>query len=308
MTEDTPAKTVAITGATGLVGRHLCNHFAKGGWTVRALARNSNAYPFSEPGIHVYPCCLPDTIADGALEDADVVIHCAYMTRFTNLTEAKRVNQEGTWRVLELARRMGLQKFVFVSSTSAHEDARSYYGRSKYTLEKSLDPDRDLVIRPGLVLATDGGLFQRMSRMVQHSRLVPVIGGGHQILQTVHIDDLCAAFERVINLGLTGRIVVADREGLTLRRLLQLIAQYQGRRCVTVPVPYWPLLVTFRLSELLRVRLPISSENLMGLISVRAVSTSADLQRVGIRLRSTEESLAALASFGCKSDVQCDGH
>jgi hypothetical protein len=72
-----------------------------------------------------------------------------------------------------------------------------------------LDPARDLVIRPGLIIAREGrGLFQQMRDTTRRTRLVPLFGGGVQPLQTVHVDDLCEAFARALERGVTGAYVM----------------------------------------------------------------------------------------------------
>jgi nucleoside-diphosphate-sugar epimerase len=151
---------LAVTGASGFIGMHLCEHFRRLGWEVRALVRNPAAYPWKVAGMRAFPCCLPETVDEGGLVGARVLVHCAYTTRFTDLEQAERVNDLGTRRVLELARKAGVERFLFVSSQSAHEEAESYYGRSKLALEKVLSPERDLIFRSGLVLGKAGsGLF-----------------------------------------------------------------------------------------------------------------------------------------------------
>ncbi|MDQ3605985.1 MAG: NAD(P)H-binding protein [Gemmatimonadota bacterium] len=124
---ETPRKgTLAVTGASGLLGRHLCDHFRRRGWEVRGLVRDPDAYPFSEAGVSLFRCNLPETLDEAALEGAEVLIHCAYTTRFAGLEQAQRVNEEGTRRVLAAARAAKVRRFVFISSISARPGAQWY--------------------------------------------------------------------------------------------------------------------------------------------------------------------------------------
>jgi nucleoside-diphosphate-sugar epimerase len=284
-----PDRTCVVTGATGFLGRNLCERVAEDGWEVRGLARDTTGSPFSRPGITLFECDLPDRIDEAAFRGADVVVHCAYMSRHTTLAEARRVNEEGTARVLALTRAAGA-RFVFISSTGAHEDSLSYYGRSKLAIEGRLDLERDLVIRPGLILG-DGGLFQRISQSLARFGFVPVFDGGHQRIQTVHVADLCEAIVRAVDRGLTGRYVVAEPEGLELRELFHAIAARMGRRARLVPLPAAPLLVALRTAEAIGLRLPLTSENVLGARSLRTQPSEADLARIGVTVRSTADSL-----------------
>lgn len=259
---------------------------------MRALVRDLSRSPFTEPGIRLFRCDLPDAIDPGGLAGADVLIHCAYTTRFTDLESARRVNEEGTRRLIDAARREGVGKVVFISSQSAHEDARSYYGRSKLALEKLFAPETDLVLRLGLVIGRSGaGLFHRMVDMVRKSRAIPLFGGGRQPLQTVHVDDLSAAVESALEKGLAGLLTIAHPRAVSMGDVLRMIAARLGRRPLFVPFPMAPALVALRVIEGLRIPFPVSSENLVGLKCLRATDTTQDLERIGVTLRDTAAAL-----------------
>jgi nucleoside-diphosphate-sugar epimerase len=284
--------TVAVTGATGFIGRNLCDRFRRLGWDVRALARGTTAYPFTEPGVRIFSCDLPDILDAGALEGAEAIVHCAYTTRHEDLAEARRVNDEGTRRVLEASRAAGVGRFVFLSSQSAHENALSYYGRSKLALEKLVSLDRDLVFRPGLVLGKgNAGLFHRMCATMRRASVIPLFGGGSQPLQTVHIDDLCAAIVGAVANGMAGRFTVAEPEPIAMRRFLEMLASRMGRRPLFVPFPLTPALGALRVIEAMRLPFPVSSENLLGLKQMSAVDTRADLAALGVTARPARVSL-----------------
>jgi NADH dehydrogenase len=284
---------VAITGATGLIGRHLCDSFRRLGWQVRALVRDPCGYPFAAPGVARFVCDLPGRIDAAGLAGADVLVHAAYMTRFTNQEEARRVNEEGSRRLFALGRQLGVSRVLFLSSFSSGADAPSYYGRSKFAIEQQLDPARDVAVRAGLVLAAEGGLFQRIVGIVRRARLVPLVGGRH-VVQTVHVADLCRACARAIDRRVTGLVHVAEPEGLPFGDLLRLVARHLGRRRLLLPVPFAPVLAGLRLAELLRVPLGVSSENLLGMRALRTIAVAGDLARLGVEVRDARTSIAEL--------------
>jgi len=291
--ESAPAgAAVAVTGATGFIGRHLCDHLRRRGWEVRAMARETSSCPFAEEGIRAFKCNLPDEVDPAALAGARAVVHCAYMMRFTDLASAHRVNDLGTRKILEMSRAAGAEQFVFLSSQSAHEEAESYYGKSKFELEKLLDPRRDLILRSGLVLGKEGqGLFHRMADMVAKSKAIPLFGGGRQPLQTVHVDDLCAAVSSALSRRLTGLYTVAEPHPVEMGEFLRRVAARLGKKPIFVPFPMAPALLFLRAVERLRIPFPVSSENLLGLKCLRSSDTRADMEALGVRLRSTEEAL-----------------
>lgn len=286
--------TIAITGASGLLGAALCARFAASGWRVRALSRTP---PDSLPPHTTHHLCdLPGTIDESAFEGAHAVIHAAYSMRSRSRDEDRRTNVDGSARVLRLAR-LAHARFVFVSSVSAHDGAKGFYGQSKLAVERTLDPARDLIIRPGLILASHAGLFARMRRTIGSTGLAPLFGGGHQIIQTIHLDDLTLAFQRALTLDLTGTLTVCEPAGLTIRDLFLLTARLEHRPLRVIPLPFGPAILALRLAEALGLRLPVSADNLLGLRSMRAADPVDSLRRLGLSPRDAATSLADLLSI-----------
>lgn len=289
------SKIVLITGATGFLGRHLCDYFRRKGDTVRGLVRRTNVYPFTEPGITLFKGNLPDEIDAAAFKGVDIVIHCAYTTRFTTQDEAYRVNHLGTMRLYEMSKNAGVGQFVFISSIASHAEAESYYGKSKFALEKLMDPMKDLIIRPGLIIGPGkDGTFNRMKESLRKSGIVPIFDGGHQILQTIHVDDLCKAIDLATEKKLTGTLIVAEPKGLEIKDFFKLLAARLNKRCVLVPLPMSLFLALLHVIEKLRIPFPLSSENLLGLKQMKHMPSAQDLARIGLNVKSTEESLKGL--------------
>jgi nucleoside-diphosphate-sugar epimerase len=208
------------------------------------------------------------------------------------MAEARRVNEDGTRRILDAARRQHVGRVAFVSTLVAAPDAPSYYARSKHALERALDPARDVVVRPGLILAREGhGLFQQMRDAIRRTHVVPVFDGGRQALQTVHVDDVCEAIVRALDRGVTGPLPLAELDAVPLRAFLRMIAARLGVRCLFVPLPFRPMLAAVRGLEALRVPFPLRSESLLGLQALRHVPVSGTPERLGLRMRSAAESL-----------------
>ena len=288
---------VAITGASGSLGGRLCDHLVRRGWTVRALVRDPATFAKSRPGVPAARCDLPDTLDTAALAGADALVHAAYPTRLTDVAAIRRVNEDGTRRLIDAARAAGVAQLVFVSSLVAAPDAPSYYARGKHALEALFEPARDAVVRPGLVIAREShGLFQQMRDAMRRTHALPVFDGGRQPLQTVHVDDVCEAIARTVERRLAGSFNVAEPEPVTFRAFLRMIARGLGVRCILVPLPFAPVLAGVRAVEALGVPFPLRSESLLGIRALRRVAVEADLRRLDLRVRPVAESLADVLS------------
>ena len=199
-----------------------------------------------------------------------------------------------TWKDLGcLLRRSKIDpptRLVFLSSISARHDALSVYGRDKFELESLLRGPRELVVRPGLVLG-DGGLFHRIRSIVARRPVVPLVGGGQQLIQTVHIDDLIAAISAAIREGRSGTLTVAEPTPVRFRELLAECAQQMHRRVLFIPVPAPVVALVLVSAERLRIRLPVSRDNLVGL-QTTVVAKTDDIP--GVDIRDYRSSLASL--------------
>ena len=284
-----------VTGATGFIGSRLSALAMTRGYVVRTLSRLDWD---SVPGVPIdrrYFGNLPDQIPESALEGVDVVVHCA-ASMDSSEPIAHAVNVEGTLRLARLSSQAGVQNFIFLSSQSALPDAVSAYGKSKHAAEQALlalDDLNIIILRPGLVTGPGSrGLFRRMTRMVESLPIVPLIGAA-SIVQPIHVDDLCeavfrcdeakpAAQTRIVKLG--------DPLGITLAEFLKKIALVSlRRRRVFLPIPLWPVEMVLRLTEAVGIHLPINSNNIRGLKTVELMETTADLDRLNLRLRTIDE-------------------
>jgi nucleoside-diphosphate-sugar epimerase len=132
-----------------------------------------------------------------------------------------------------------------------------------------------------------------MRDAARRTHVLPVFGGGRQPLQTVHVDDLCEAFARVLDGGLTGAFNVAETDPLTMAGFLRTMAARLRTRLVLLRLPFAPVLAVVRTGEALGLSLPLRSESLLGIKALRRVPVADDLRRLGVAVRSARESLMA---------------
>jgi NADH dehydrogenase len=269
---------VGVTGARGFIGSHLVRHMAARGHAVRAFVRAPGSAPAA--GVSEHRFVLPGAIEERDFEGLAWVVHGALVEYGPSRRDADRANREGCERLIAIARRCGA-RVIFLSTLSAHEQARSHYGRSKLELERRFDPERDCVLRLGLVLGR-GGLFGSMVELIRRAGVIPLPDGGRQPIQTLWMGDLEQVVENVIAGGLAGRYDVAAPEVHTMRDLYQTVMRAVGVRPALVSVPIGLVELGAATLEALRVPFPIRRENVLGLRALRAFDTAADVQRLGI--------------------------
>jgi len=110
---------IFLTGGTGYIGRALARRLVAAGHEVRALVRaTSNAEPLKQLGIATFTGDVADRISmREGMSGADWVIHAAADLDLTGPPERMRqANLEGSENVASLAYKLGVGRFLSVSS------------------------------------------------------------------------------------------------------------------------------------------------------------------------------------------------
>ncbi len=266
---DAKSPTLALTGANGWVGRCLARHFRKLGWRVLGLVRKP-----SPTGLEVGDETrfqLGEDVPPAALEGADALIHCAYDFAPCAWGEIERVNVEGTRRLFAAAKAAGVRRLVLISTMSAFEGAKSLYGLAKLEMEKIAHEAGALVLRPGLVYGDRaGGMYGSLVGQVQKSAVIPLIGGGTQVLYLVHEQDLAEfAYRFCAGESAAPRqpVTAAHEQPWTFRGILEEIAGRLGRKPKFIPVPWRWVWLALKTAEKIGLKLGFRSDSLVSLVN-----------------------------------------
>jgi UDP-glucose 4-epimerase len=123
-------RVCAVTGGAGFIGSHVCDALAGAGALVRVIDDLSNGRRENLahlPGVRLVEGSVLDRAAVADLLDgADTVFHLAAITSVPRSVEMPQpthdVNATGTFNVLDEARRAGVRRVIFSSSSSVYGD------------------------------------------------------------------------------------------------------------------------------------------------------------------------------------------
>ncbi len=207
---------VALTGATGFIGRHLLADLQRRGWRVRILLRRPTALSGDATSAVVGDLTAPRNMA-AALQGVDAVVHSAGVAHaMSGIPEDdyRALNTDATVALARAARRAGAKRFVFLSSIRAQsgpaaagvlrEDTPAAptepYGRSKLAAERGLaELDIDWVaLRPVLVYGP--GVKGNMAALLKLARAPwPLPLGSLKARRSLlAVDNLAAAVDLVL--------------------------------------------------------------------------------------------------------------
>ncbi len=272
--------TIIITGANGFIGACLVEHFNAISWKVRALVHH---FPKRKlPGVKYIQYNIEEKPDERNFAAVDFIVHCAYL-RFEQNRNADSININGTKALIELCRERNI-KLVFLSSFSAHEKAESHYGKTKFASEKLFDISQDLILKAGFVIG-ENGLFGAMRNQMKRSFFFPLVGGGFQPLQCIYIDDLASIIESALSNKIFGLYHVAESDVVSLKDFYVEMGKQLNKKIRFVPVPIPLLYAVCKFCEAFRIKIPLSSENVLGLKKMIVFDTKDDLRKLGITLK-----------------------
>jgi len=196
---------VALTGATGFIGRRIARALVDAGYNVRALVRIVPAGAETHDGITYLKGDLSDRAALTALvKGATAVVHCAGAIKAANRQSFLTTNAEGTRVLAEItARQPGPPRFIYMSSLAAREPRLSVYAASKYAGEQALAKLGNqlpvVILRPPAVYGPGDLETLRIFQMAARGFVpAPMVTGARASL--VHVDDVAGAVLAALSL------------------------------------------------------------------------------------------------------------
>jgi nucleoside-diphosphate-sugar epimerase len=273
-------QTILITGAGGFIAAHVSRRMASEGWTVCGVDR-AGATPLPQYQ-RVYPLSLGESMAAILAQvRPQAILHTALDPAPGKLD----VNVGGTRRWLEEGQAAGVGVQVLLSSLSAAEHALAEYGRGKWALEQAFAAAGEVTVRLGVVVGR-GGMFARLVESARRSPVIPLLGGGQQLLYVLGVERLGEILRDIVSTngeGLRGQgWNLAQPQPYTLAEVMRAIVKVYGFRRLTVTLPMRPVLWGVELAEKQPlVRLPISSTNVRGLMQAGRQTFPSDYPRFG---------------------------
>jgi dihydroflavonol-4-reductase len=256
-----------LTGATGFVGWHVLQALRERGDRVRCLVRpSSRSLLGPEPVEGVEPVIgdLRDPeVLRRAIDGCEVVFHCAadYRLYVPDPEEMYASNVDGTRNVLSAASRCGVRRVVYTSTVGAlglHangaaadetvpvgiEKMTGHYKRSKFLAERVADEwaARGLpvvIVNPSAPVGDRDIKPTATGKMILdflEGRMKAYVDTG---LNLVDVRDVAAGHLSAAVSGRIGERYILGHRNLTLKEILDRLADITGLPAPRLRLPHW---------------------------------------------------------------------
>jgi nucleoside-diphosphate-sugar epimerase len=291
--------SVLVTGATGFLGRHLADELRRRGIAFAAMARSAEkARGYLEQGIEVSWGDVRDAAACAeAVRGRQVVVHLAAAADVSSPAVNQSVNIDGLRTILRASRESGVGRFLFVSSTCAGRKLRDAYGETKLQGE-TLVKESGLVftiLRPTMIYGRGSKEFGTFVRVIQRSRVVPLIGPGRNLVQPVLIDDAVGAMLALMHAPVaSGRTYdLAGATPISFDDFVRLVCATLGlRRRILLHLPVGPMLVSARALGWVATHVPLTVDQVLAFVQDTVVDLEPLRRDIGFAPRTLAEGLA----------------
>lgn len=256
---------VLVTGASGFIGKALCETLLKSGHKVKGVYRD-----ISRADSGVEPILIPEINAQTnwseSLTNVDVIVHLAARVHIMNdtavnpLEEFRKVNVDGTLNLARQAVIAGVKRFIFISSVKVNGEStelnkpftendiakpQDAYGLSKYEAEQGLfsvckeSGIGVVVIRPPLVYGAGvKANFAKIFKVIKKGIPLP-LGATENMRSIIYVENLtsfiltCLSHPKAKNQV----FLVSDGIDVSTSELLKLCAKALGVKPYLFSVP-----------------------------------------------------------------------
>lgn len=308
-----------VTGATGFIGRRLCQKLLDSGYSLRVLVRDASRFDVKN-GVEIVVGDIthPETLC-GCCEGIDVVFNlAAFMGHHeppseTAFARSRKINVEGLKNVLSEAKRSRVGRFIHLSSTAAmgllkdklvdeNTPCKPYtpYQVTKYEGEQLLLKEYQengfpvMILRPSMIYGPGfKGDFLTLAKVCK-TGFFPTIGKGKNLSPALFIDDLIDVLPNCIEKGRTGQIyLLTSEQSYPLQQASEIIGKALGKKLHYIYVPVLAMIFGAFLLEkgmpIIGLTTPVTRSNIKSTVTDRIFDVSKAKKELNFKQKVTLE-------------------
>lgn len=226
---------ILITGASGFIGQHIMKHCLQQGHNVTACGRHPAHLLTYFPGIQTFEIDFSNarTPEDWLpkLKNIDAVINCVGIIREQGqqtFAALHTISPCALFKACEIAK---IKKVIQISALGADNTAFSQYHLTKKAADDFLVSLKLnwTIIKPSIVYG-HGAKSMTFFKALAALPFTPLIAQGDQLVQPLHVDDLCLSVHKALSTRLLDYqgIDAIGPEPISMRQLYCTLKTWLG--------------------------------------------------------------------------------
>lgn len=259
-------KKIFITGGSGFIGTSLIENLIDSGYKINCLDLRKPKYPNSK-NLKFFKGSINDKkLVKKAISNCNIVIHLAASLGVQhtdqNIIECLDLNIYGTRILLETAKKIKIDKFIFISSSEVYGDQIQFPIKEKYELKnKSIYATSKIVaeqyvrgfyqkyklkfniIRFFNVYGPrqkDNFVMSKFKKQVKNNQSLTVFGNGKQIRSFCNISDATEGLIQVMEKGKNNETynIGNNNEPISVYKLANKFVKISNKNLKIKKIPY----------------------------------------------------------------------
>lgn len=261
---------IAITGATGFVGRAIVKQARAAGFPVRVIVRDPREARWlaEEFGCELFHGnVLHAPALAGAFDGVKCVIHLVGIIHERNESTFERAHTEATLNVIAEAKKAGVKRYIHMSALGTRADARSRYHQTKWAAEEAVRKSglAWTIFRPSLIYGRGNKSISVLAKLTKRLPFVPVLGNGESKIQPVAVEVVAQCFVGAVLHDEAAKLTydLGGPVAFTWNQLYDKLLAAQGLRKPKIHLPLPVARLQAKVFEALLPNPPFTSDQLL---------------------------------------------
>ncbi|MCI8285815.1 MAG: NAD-dependent epimerase/dehydratase family protein [Firmicutes bacterium] len=176
-----------------------------------------------------------------------------------------RINLQGTINCIEFCKRNNINKIIYISSINVKLKKYGEYAYSKILAENEIIKSglNYIIFRPALIYGNGCKGLSMIESFIKKYGILPIFGDGKKLEQPIYISecvDIIAYY--IIRDKWNIHLNIFGKESLTYNEMCKIVAKVLNKKIILIHIPINICIFLINIIEKLKIKLPISCEQL----------------------------------------------
>ena len=218
---------IVVTGASGFIAKNLRKYLSKKNIELISISRKD--FKNFKYETKIISKNYEEKSILKKIQNSDALIHLVGIGKQSVNTDYDMINTNLTKHVVNLSKKAGIKKIVFLSGLGVSPNTSLGYFISKHNAEKQIiDSDLDFTIfRPSYIVGKNDLLSKNIKKQIKSGEII-IPGSGTYSIQPIHVSDVTKIiFESISHQKFKNKILdLVGPDYITFEKYVKLFSKH----------------------------------------------------------------------------------